>query len=147
MQSSLLMKEPTELSNALRGITHVRKPVKQAELHSRILQSLGLAETEQSEPKPGSTRCVQPARILLADDGLVNQKVVIGLLTLHGHEVTVADNERLVVEAWNRGDFDLILKDVQMPEMDGIEATAAIRAKQQSTQEHIPIVAMTAHAI
>ena len=147
IQSSSLANEPTELNTTLGRITHVRKPVKQAELQSRILQSLGLAEAKQPDPKPNTTRNVQPARILLAEDGVVNQKVATGLLALHGHDVTVAENGRLAVAAWNSGDFDLILMDVEMPEMDGIEATAAIRAQEKATEKHIPIVAMTAHAI
>ncbi|MEO2029063.1 MAG: response regulator [Fuerstiella sp.] len=83
----------------------------------------------------------------MAEDGLVNQKVAMGLLTGQGHSVTLAENGRLAVAAWEQGEFDLILMDVSMPEMDGVEATSAIREKERGTGRHIPIVAMTAHAI
>jgi CheY-like chemotaxis protein len=62
------------------------------------------------------------------------------------HQITIADNGKKAVEFWEAGEFDLIIMDVQMPEMTGFEATAAIREKEQSTQAHIPIVALTAHA-
>ena len=88
-----------------------------------------------------------PRRILLAEDGLVNQRVAVELLTLRGHSVEVAANGIEVLEALERDSFDLILMDLQMPEMDGFEATAAIRAKEVDTGAHIPIVAMTAHAM
>ncbi|MDG1896817.1 MAG: response regulator [Fuerstiella sp.] len=132
---------------ALGIVAQLRKPVKQAELLSQILQSLGLAEAEQTRPILADSRSVRPVRILLAEDGLVNQKVATGLLALHGHDVTVAGNGRLAFEAWQHGDFDLILMDVELPEMDGVETTAAIRTKEHDTQQYIPIVAMTAHAI
>ena len=76
----------------------------------------------------------------------MNQRLALGLLHKKGHQVVVAKNGKEAFEAYQRERFDLILMDVQMPEMDGFEATAAIRG-QESEGTHIPIIAMTAHAL
>jgi CheY-like chemotaxis protein len=86
-------------------------------------------------------------RILLAEDSVVNQKLALGLLKKHGHEVVVANNGREAVELAGANPFDLILMDVQMPELDGFEATRAIRLAEQATDTHVPIIALTAHAM
>jgi CheY-like chemotaxis protein len=86
-------------------------------------------------------------RILLAEDNLVNQKLALRLLEKRGFEVTVVGDGRAALDALEKASFDAILMDVQMPEMDGFEATAAIRNKEKSTGAHIPIIAMTAHAL
>ena len=91
-------------------------------------------------------------RILLAEDGLVNQQVAMGLLRRMGHDVELAENGVLAVDAWRERKFDIILMDLQMPEMDGIEATQVIRQEEiervgQHTNTHIPIIAMTAAAM
>jgi PAS domain S-box-containing protein len=86
-------------------------------------------------------------RILIAEDNLVNQKLVRRILERRGHSVEVAADGRAAVEAFAAGRFDLILMDLQMPEMDGFEATAVIRAGERSTGRHVPIVALTAHAM
>ena len=90
---------------------------------------------------------VRPLQILLAEDEPVNQEVAVGLLVMRGHHVEVADNGRVALAALERNTFDVVLMDVEMPEMDGMEATAAIRAKEQTSGGHIPIIAMTAHAV
>jgi signal transduction histidine kinase/CheY-like chemotaxis protein/HPt (histidine-containing phosphotransfer) domain-containing protein len=87
------------------------------------------------------------ARILLVEDNLVNQRVASGLLTRRGHHVTVAPNGREALARLDRETFDLVLMDLQMPVMDGIAATVAIRQRESVTGEHIRIVAMTAHAM
>jgi CheY-like chemotaxis protein len=86
-------------------------------------------------------------RILLAEDSLVNQKDAVTLLEREGHIVVVANDGREAIEAFDSQEFDLILMDVQMPEMDGFEATAAIRIEERQTGKHIPIIAMTAYAL
>ncbi|MBW2352216.1 MAG: response regulator [Deltaproteobacteria bacterium] len=86
-------------------------------------------------------------RILLAEDNMVNQRLTVKLLTKMGYQVEVAGNGKEAVAAFERETFDLILMDVQMPEMDGFEATALIREKEKKTGGHIPIIAMTAHAM
>jgi signal transduction histidine kinase/CheY-like chemotaxis protein len=85
--------------------------------------------------------------ILLAEDNRVNQRVAVAILERDGHRVTVVDNGRLAVDAASQAAFGVILMDVQMPEMSGFEATAAIRACEQSTGAHVMIIAMTAHAM
>ena len=86
-------------------------------------------------------------QILLAEDSLVNQKLAVALLEGQGHTVTVVGNGKEAVAATAARKFDLVLMDVQMPEMDGLEATALIRAREQQTGGHLPILAMTAHAL
>jgi CheY-like chemotaxis protein/HPt (histidine-containing phosphotransfer) domain-containing protein len=125
------------------------KPVKQSELFDAVVAALGGGEPEESanvldDDVPVATR---PLRILLAEDSLVNQKLAVGLLERHGHDVTVANNGKEAIDALDRGRFDVILMDVQMPELDGLEATRQIRAREQGSGCHVPIVAMTAHAL
>ncbi|MGH9712802.1 MAG: ATP-binding protein [Candidatus Acidiferrales bacterium] len=88
-----------------------------------------------------------PLRVLLAEDNPANQELVVQLLTRRGHTVTVAENGREAIAAVNRHRFDLVLMDVQMPEMGGLEATQAIRERERLSGGHIPIIAMTAHAM
>jgi PAS domain S-box-containing protein len=89
----------------------------------------------------------RPLRVLLAEDNPVNQELVVQLLTRRGHNVIVAENGRQAIASLERHPFDLVLMDVQMPEMGGLDATQAIREKEKSTGGHIPIFAMTAHAM
>jgi signal transduction histidine kinase/CheY-like chemotaxis protein len=86
-------------------------------------------------------------RVLLAEDNAVNQKIATRVLEKRGYHVTVAADGRLALSALDRESFDVVLMDVQMPEMDGFEATAAIRRREQETGGHLPIIAMTAHAM
>ena len=90
------------------------------------------------------TSLYHPLDILLAEDNLVNQKLAVRLLENRGHAVTVVDNGREAVDMTEKRTFDLVLMDVQMPEMDGISATTNIRAREKVTQHYQPIVAMTA---
>ena len=86
-------------------------------------------------------------RVLLAEDNEVNQELAVRMLEKRGHAVTVAGNGREALAALGGGAFDLVLMDVQMPEMDGLEATAAIREREAGAGRHIPVIALTAHAM
>jgi CheY-like chemotaxis protein len=85
--------------------------------------------------------------ILLAEDNPINQRVAVRILEKHGHQVAVAGNGREAVEALERGPFDMVLMDVQMPVMTGLEATAAIRTREKLSGGHTPIIALTAGAM
>jgi signal transduction histidine kinase/ligand-binding sensor domain-containing protein len=106
------------------------------------------ASTEPAaEALPGEERAGVSRKILVAEDNPVNQIVAVRLLERRGHVVTVAANGREAVAAVERERFDLVLMDVQMPEMDGFEATAMIRQAETGTGRHLPIIAMTARAM
>jgi CheY-like chemotaxis protein len=100
-----------------------------------------------TESSAGEKRVVASRKILLAEDNPVNQVVAVRLLERRGHRVTVAVNGREAATAVSREPFDLVLMDVQMPEMDGFEATATIRREEAGSGRHLPIFAMTAHAM
>ena len=133
------------------GITHcLTKPAKQSELLDAIIECLGGSKLL---PAPSVGLAAElagrlpPLRILLAEDSLVNQKLALALLEPYGHTVVVANNGAEAVRQWLSDRFDLVLMDVQMPEVDGLEATRMIREAERSTGRHTPILALTAHAI
>jgi len=130
------------------GITRtISKPVKQSDLLDMILETVsGTDVSSFKEETCGMVEGVLPRRILLAEDGVVNQQVAVLMLESQGHEVTVVNNGNTAVERFKTGDFDLILMDVQMPDMDGLEATRIIREIEKENSR-IPIIAMTAHAM
>jgi PAS domain S-box-containing protein len=129
----------------------VMKPFKQSELLDAILTALNppAGGAHRRAPSDGlPARAVgRSLRILLAEDNEVNQKLAMRLLEKQGHAVAVAANGREALAALTTGPFDVVLMDVQMPEMDGFEATALIRRAEEGTGQHVPIVAMTAHAM
>ena len=90
---------------------------------------------------------VSPVRILLAEDNLVNQRVVQRILQKRGHSVVLAGNGREALEAFRKEPFELVLMDVQMSEIDGLDATRAIRETEKVSGLHVPIIALTAHAM
>jgi CheY-like chemotaxis protein len=126
------------------------KPVKQSELLDSIVTVLSVATADEISRKTAGIEVpdsVTSLRILLAEDGLVNQKVAVNLLEQRGHKVTIANDGQEAVAVFDSGLFDVVLMDVQMPAMDGFEATAIIREREKKSGTHIPIIAMTAHAM
>jgi two-component system sensor histidine kinase/response regulator len=89
----------------------------------------------------------RPARILVAEDNVLNQAVALSILVKEGYDVTVVSNGLQAVEAYDKDPFDMILMDVQMPDMSGLEATRMIRASEAGSGRHITILALTAHAM
>jgi len=138
----------------LKVAAHLMKPVKQSELLAAIEISLRTAvgenagENEAAQALPGEpTDVLPPLHVLLVEDGRVNQKLAIALLEKHQHSVVVASNGNEAIAALASNQFDVVLMDVEMPEMDGLEATVVIRTQERQTGEHVPIIAMTAHAM
>jgi CheY-like chemotaxis protein/HPt (histidine-containing phosphotransfer) domain-containing protein len=131
----------------------LNKPVKQSELLETISAVMGggtATEAPGAEAIAPAVPSARPLRILLAEDNPVNQHVAARILEKRGHTVVVVHNGREAVEALSpdaTAAFHVVLMDVQMPEMDGLAATAAIRARESASGGHIPIVAMTAHAM
>ncbi len=131
---------------------YLLKPVRPSSLRQAVASVLG---RDRAAPQPGAgpvTRhSLRESRgrltVLLAEDNLVNQRLAVRLLEKHGHTVVVASDGRQVLSLLERGPVDLVLMDVQMPEMDGLEATAAIRQQEKTNGHHVPIVAMTAHTM
>jgi CheY-like chemotaxis protein len=131
---------------------YLLKPVRQSELFEIICSSM-------QKSGPGKTRSSLMTRhaireskrrlnVLLAEDNLINQKLAVRLLQKMGHNVTIVENGRQALAALMKNQFDVILMDIQMPEMDGFEATSAIRVREKSQEgTHVPILAMTAHAM
>jgi PAS domain S-box-containing protein len=126
------------------------KPIRQGELLDSIRQVLQKTPRDQAIPlvtRHTLREAQNRARVLLAEDNLVNQTLALRVLEKRGYVVTVAGDGQAAITALESGSFDLVLMDIQMPGMDVFEATAAIRAKEKATGEHIPIIAMTAHAL
>jgi CheY-like chemotaxis protein len=125
------------------------KPVKEQDLVDSIASVLCLIEpvTTSHGTRPVDENSSQRAlRILLAEDNLVNQKLAVTLLQKAGHSVVVASNGQEAIDKFIQSEFDVVLMDVQMPEVDGFEATFQIRKLQTQAQHRVPIIALTAHA-
>ena len=137
------------------------KPVRRDELQQAVAAALGYARPEAANAKREGEPIgheaggphPQSLHILLAEDNLTNQRLAMRILEKQGHQVQLASNGIEAFDAWERNAagpsverFDVILMDIQMPGMDGLEATGNIRARERGSPAHIPIVAMTAHA-
>ncbi len=156
----MMLSSAAQFSDAQRcrdvGIAaYLTKPIKQSELLSTMLQllvpaatpaTLRSAKSNGAESKKSVDRNLQ-LNILLAEDNPVNQRVAAGILEKRGHVVMAVDNGQQALDALHTQQFDLILMDLQMPELDGFAATAAIRQRESVTGNHMPIVAMTARAM
>src|SRR6202023_3335862 len=132
---------------------YLLKPIRQSELREAIARVLGAREqtgaialiTRYSLQDARDPETV--LRILVAEDNLVNQRLAVRMLEKRGHRVTVAGNGREALDALAKNTFDLVFMDIQMPEMDGFEATAGIREKEKDTGLHQIVIALTAHAM
>ncbi len=127
------------------------KPIGQSQLLDAILNVLGTRAQQADQPRLVTRHSLREKRrnlhILVAEDNLINQKLAARLIEKRGHTAVIVSNGREALDALEKQTFDLMLVDVQMPEMDGFEATAAIREKEKNTGLHLPIIAMTAHAM
>jgi signal transduction histidine kinase/CheY-like chemotaxis protein/integral membrane sensor domain MASE1 len=149
MLTSARHREDAERSKRLGVAANLLKPVRQSELHQAIARILCYGEGPQSTP--AAIQAVQNhsqlLHILLVEDNAVNQRVASGLLEKRGHRVVVAGNGIEALKALEREAYDLVLMDVQMPEMDGLEATAKIREMEKHGARHQPVIALTARAM
>ena len=156
----IVLTSSTQVADAARSETlgiaaELLKPIKQSELLDSITKAIaGVTPVESTlrtvaEAPAAATadgRAGAPL-VLLVEDGLANQKLAMGLLQRAGYRVEIAENGQVALERWRAANFDVILMDVQMPVMDGMEATREIRQCEQQKGGHIPIIAMTAHAL
>jgi len=130
---------------------YLTKPIRQSQLRDAIVNALPARRKWDLAPAPTVRQIPQAPqhrlRILLAEDNVINQRLALRLLEKCGHQVAVTTNGREALAALDNGEFDVVLMDIQMPEMDGFEATAAIRSKERTIGKHLPIIAMTAHAM
>jgi len=146
MLSSAHKDETAPRAGAAASARFLLKPVRQSELLEAIFAALGV--TAEAEPLPQEPSSKPPSlRVLVAEDNAVNQRLAQRLLERRGHQVEIVGDGAQAIEVLARAAFDVVLMDVQMPGMDGFQATAAIREKERLTGGHIPIVAMTAHAM
>jgi two-component system sensor histidine kinase/response regulator len=148
------------LSRRLGVVGYLTKPVRREELTSALTLALAdlaaaspRAQTALVEPRVAEQRTarkstfLQSLRVLLTEDNPINQRVASRLLEREGHSVFIASNGVEALRACEEHTFDLILMDVQMPQMDGLQATSEIRKREKGKGTHIPIIAMTAHAM
>jgi signal transduction histidine kinase/CheY-like chemotaxis protein/HPt (histidine-containing phosphotransfer) domain-containing protein len=134
----------------LRVAAQLVKPFRQSELYDVIVSVMGIfkADASGSSSIPAAhSGELPPLRILLVEDSVPNQKVALAVLSGSGHTTVIANDGREVLDLLEEQEFDVVLMDVQMPVMDGMQAAAAIRASEKGTDQHQPIVAMTAHAM
>jgi PAS domain S-box-containing protein len=131
--------------------SYLTKPVKQSDLLDTIVAVLAAPAGEGASGKAIAQvprrRASRALRVLVAEDSVINQRVVAGMLERAGHAAVVAGNGREALAALDGDTFDVVLMDVQMPELDGLETTATIRRRERETGGHVPIVAVTAHAM
>jgi PAS domain S-box-containing protein len=144
--------QPEDIARCRRlGISaHLTKPIKQSELFDVIVSAIGQPVGERPHGLQRRKRAQQERRtlhVLVAEDNQVNQLVATRIFEKLGHQVTVVSNGREALAAAQASKFDLIAMDVQMPELDGLAATSAIRNWEKTAGTHIPIIAMTAHAM
>jgi signal transduction histidine kinase/DNA-binding response OmpR family regulator len=150
MLSSLDLQDNVERCRAVGVAVYLVKPVVESALLEAMSRSLGAAGPRQERPEAPTAPAGQapaPLRILVAEDNLINQTLILRLLARNGHQVSLAKNGLEALEALRKASFDLVLMDVQMPGIDGFEATRRIRAMEVPGGDRLPIVALTARAM
>ncbi len=151
MLSSAGLRGDSALCRRLGLTAYLTKPVKQSLLLDAIMLALGTSPGRGTETPLITRHSIAQTHarysILIAEDNVINQKLAVRILENRGHRVTVAANGEEALAALDKEPFDAILMDVQMPKMDGFQATAEIRRREQTTGGHLPIIAMTAHAM
>ena len=154
--AAIMMLSPVDLAGERTrckelGLVHqLTKPIDQRSLLAAIERALSSEDPVDATIEPSTDDGCATAhrlRILVAEDNLVNQRLAAGLLRKRGHAVTIAGSGREALETLAHSPFDVVLMDVQMPEMNGLEATMVIRERELATGGRIPIIAMTAHAM
>jgi CheY-like chemotaxis protein len=129
------------------GFIHLAKPIRRESLKASLQELSGTGKIAADQKiESASVDRPQSLRILVAEDNVVNQRVISRMLEKMGHRVLVAENGQLALNALQADPFDLVFMDMQMPVLDGVEATRAIRAFESGTTRHVPIIALTANA-
>ena len=139
-----------ERCRALGVAAYLTKPISESELHEAVLRALGSRPLPAHRPapdRPAATMAPRSLRVLVVEDNAVNRLLAVRLLDKMGHRVMAAEGARKALEILDAGPFDVVLMDVQMPDMDGFEATAVVRDKERNSGGRLPIIAMTAHAM
>jgi signal transduction histidine kinase/DNA-binding response OmpR family regulator len=147
MLSSADLSNDVPLCRQLGISCHVTKPVSRTALRESVLRALGSAPAERSHPAAEISAELRRLSILLAEDNPINQKLATRLLEKRGHKITTVANGLEALAALEKNRFDVVLMDVQMPEMDGWTASEAIRKRELGSTHHTPILALTAHAM
>jgi CheY-like chemotaxis protein len=143
---------PAELKHCPESavVARLTKPVKHSELLSAVVLALDLSRSGPRRPvaeQTGSRETLAPLRVLVAEDSFVGQRLITLLLEQQGHQVTAVNNGKQVIAQWESGEYDVVLMDLEMPDMDGFEATAAIRMREHACPQRTPIIALTAHVM
>ena len=131
----------------LGNVQSLAKPAKHSELLTALVDAVSPSTAAAPTAAGPATGDLRPLRILLVEDGFVNREVALGFLEMGHHQVIAAENGREALTALEQFSFDVVLMDVEMPEMDGLEATRIWRDREAGTGRHLPIIAMTAHAV
>lgn len=149
MLSSADLREDSTRCRELGIASYLTKPIRQSTLLDAMMTALGpsLSVQESQPPLLALAPAGRRYKLLLAEDNAVNQKLAVRLLEKRGHQVVAVNNGKEAIAVLDRESFDAVLMDVQMPEMDGFEATTAIRARDAVRGSRVPIIAMTAHAM
>ena len=130
---------------------YLTKPIDQKELLNAIKLTFVSSKKGVKQPELITRYSLRENRralkILIAEDNVINQRIAAHILEKNGHQVVIASNGQKAINAWGNSSFDAIFMDIQLPRMDGIEATAYIRKKEKKSGLHTPIIAMTAHAM